>query len=148
MRTPADFQPLLSATPGELYSLLGASALAVESPESILKLGREGSLWQGRPAVLGTNVPFEHAGFQNAAKSFLKQWRKELQGALCGNQKLYAEEKKRGMHDVDLLIASIIGAITASVPALAAFVPLVTILAVLVVKTGLRSFCDTLGQLA
>jgi hypothetical protein len=143
-----DFQSLLSATPGELYSLLGASALAVESPASVLKLGREGALWQGRPAVLGPNAPFEHPGFQSAAKSFLKLWRKELQSALCGNQKLYEEEKKRGLHDVDLLIASVVGAITVSVPALAPFVPLITILAVLVVKTGLRSFCETLTELA
>jgi hypothetical protein len=147
MTAPDDYQSLLSATPGELYSLLGASALAVENPTSVLKLGREGSLWQGRPAVLGTTAPFEHAGFQVAAKSFLKRWHRELQSALCGNQKLYAEEQKRGIHDIDLLIASIVGAITASVPALAPFVPLVTVLAVLVVKTGLRSFCDTLGEL-
>lgn len=147
MSKTADFQPLLSATPGELYSLLGASSLAVEDPGAILKLGREGALWHGRPAVLGPDAPFEHSGFQNAGKSFLKHWRKELQGGLCGNEKLYAEEKKRGMHDIDLLIASVIGAITASIPALAPFVPLVTILAVLVVKTGLRSFCETLGEL-
>lgn len=148
MTTSSELQPLLSATPAELYSLLGASALAVEEPASVLKLGREGALWQSRPAVLGPSAPFEHAGFQNAGKSFLKHWRRELQSALCGNEKLYAEEKKRGIHDVDLLIASIIGAITVSVPALAPFVPLVTILAVLVVKTGLRSFCDTLSELA
>jgi hypothetical protein len=148
MTNPGDFQFLISATPGELYSLLGASALAVESPASILRLGREGSLWQGRPAVLGTDAPFEHSGFQKAAQSFLGQWHKELQAALCGNQKLYEEEKKRGMQDIDLLIASIVGAITVSVPPLAPFVPLITILAVLVVKTGLRAFCDTLVELA
>jgi hypothetical protein len=148
MTTSADLQPLLGATPDELYSLLGASALAVEEPASVLRLGREGSLWQGRPAVLGPNAPFEHPGFQKAGKSFLKHWRKELQGALCGNEKLYTEEKKRGMHDIDLLVASIVGAITVSIPALAPFVPLLTVLAVLVVKTGLRSFCDTLAELA
>ena len=147
MAAPDDFQSLLSATPDELYSLLGASALAVESPASMLQFGREGTLWQARPAVLGTSAPFEHAGFQGAAKKFLKQWRKELQSALCGNEKLYKEEQKRGMHDVDLFIASIIGAITVSIPVLAPFVPLVTILAVLVVKTGLRSFCETLLEI-
>lgn len=148
MAATDDVKSLLSATPGELYSLLGASALAMESPQSVLKLGREGILWQGRPAVLGTDAPFEHAGFQGAGKSFLKKWRKELQSALCGNEKLYEEEQKRGIHDVDLLIASIVGAITVSIPPLAPFVPIVTVLSVLVVKTGLRAFCQTLVELA
>lgn len=96
--------------------------------------------------MLGTDAPFEHSGFQHAAKSFLKRWGRELQSALCGNQALYEEEKKRGVHDVELLVASISGAITVSVPALAPFIPVVTVIAVIIVKTGLRSFCQTLGD--
>lgn len=147
MAITADLHPLLSASQGELYSLLGANSLAIESPSSLLTLGREGALWQSPPPVLGTETPFEHVGFQNAANAFLRRWRVELQKAVCGNEALYAEEKKRGVHDVDLLIAAIVGSISASVPPLAPFVPLLTVLAVIIVKTGLRSFCETLGEI-
>jgi len=139
-----DLTPLLSSTQGELYSLLGASALALEAPDAILRLGRDGSLWQTPPSVLGNEPPFEHSGLQRVGEAFLREWGGQLKRALCGNEALYKEEQNRGMHDIDLYLGSLSATICASIPALSPFTPLVTILSVIIVKTGLRAFCATL----
>src|SRR5580704_10502356 len=97
-----DVSPLLSATQGELYSLLGASALALEPPDALLRLGRDGDFWQSQPPVLGNEPLFEHSGLQKIGESFIREWGYQLKRALCGNETLYKEEQKRGIHDIDL----------------------------------------------
>ena len=144
--TKNQLNELLSADDDELYSLLGAAALAVDaSPLELLEAGRRGQFYQSPPAMLGAEGHFRNEAFEDAAKAFLRRWGVELRKALCGNEKLLAEEKKRGIHEVDVMIATVIASITATIPVLAGFGVLLNVLAVIVVRSGISAFCGSIA---
>ncbi len=130
--TTEQIEELLSATDSEVYSLLGAAAIATESSLDLLQIGRSGELYQSAPRVLGSDIPFEHQGFERIAKTFLRNWATQLRKAICENDILAKEEKARGRREVDLIMATVIASITASIPQLAGFSVLLNILAVMV----------------
>ena len=70
-----------------------------------------------------------------------KDWASELGNAVCKNEKLYEEEKRHGLEQTHLFVAAVVGAVVSAVPALAAMAGLLTVLGVLVAKTGIETFC-------
>lgn len=134
---------LLAADKTELLSVLGAAALAIDnSPAQLLEAGRSGQFYSAGPTVLGPEIPFEHSGLTRAATDFLTKWNFEIRKAICGNEKLYAAETKEVGRHADLWVATIVSTLATHIKALAPFVVVLNILAALIVRTGLKAFCD------
>jgi len=140
-----EVRALLGASDAELWSVLGAQALpVVVSPGSLLDDGRRGVFWQSGPAILGGEPTFRHDQFQLVAKAFLSKWAAELHHAVCAGDDLDREIKKRGFKEVDVAVASIVGYLATSIPALAPFTGLLVVLGVMICRTGVKAFCATL----
>jgi hypothetical protein len=136
-------QELVSADEDELYSILGVAALSVEqSPLSLLQEGRAGQFYSSGPAILGPEVPFDHAGLKKAAHKFLERWGAEIKKAVCGNQQLYAAEKKQAAKQLDVWVATLVTTLSVSIHALAPFTVVVNVLAIMIVRSGLTAFCQ------
>jgi hypothetical protein len=133
---------LLTADKDELYSVLGAAALAVDkTPIELLEAGRAGEFYAAGPTHLGPGS-FDHHGLRKVAENFLAKWGKEIRKAICGKEKLYAAEKKEAVKQVDIWVATLVATLTASIPTLGPFTVVLNILAVMIVRSGLRAFCD------
>jgi hypothetical protein len=138
-----DLHTLLAADTDELYSLLGAAALTVDtSPIQLLEAGRSGQLYATGPTVLGPESPFLHKGLRKSAETFLGKWAVEIRQAICGNAKLYEAERKEAGHQVDLWVATIVSTLTLHIEPLAPFVVVLNIIGIMVARSGLKAFCD------
>lgn len=141
----ADTSSLLRASDSELMALLGLQALPLlKSPSEVLSMGRSGELY-GNPEQLGGGE-FEHSALVVVGKVFLKQWASQLRKAICSKGKLYSKLQKKGSTETNLMIAMCVSGIAAAVPALAPFSGLLTVLGVLLVKTGVDAFCEMLND--
>lgn len=147
---PKVLRELMSASDDELESLLGVYATPLLSdPSSTLRTGRSAEFWRVS-AVMGdegSRGSFVHAGFKERAQEFFSRWGRELRRGLCGDSNLHNYVAERGLKEIDLAVAAVVGAIAASIPALAPFSGLLTIVGVMVVKSGLDAFCQMLEEL-
>lgn len=138
-----EIQELLTADQDELLSILGVAALTVaDSPGELLQAGRSGEFYATAPAVLGPEIPFDHAGLKKSAQQFLRRWGADIKKAICGNEQLYATEKKEAAKQVDVWVATLVSTLAANVHALAPFTVVLNILAIMVVRSGLSAFCE------
>jgi len=138
-------ETLFRASDSELMALLGLQALPlVKQPEEVLAMGRSGELY-GNPEQLGEGE-FEHGGLAQVGKIFLRTWAVELQRAICTKGALYKKLREKGSHQTDVLVAVAIGGLSSAIPALAPFSGLITVLSVLLVKTGVDAFCQMLSD--
>jgi len=141
-----DIQELLLADESEVVALLGLAYLVtVDSPRDLLKAGRNGAFYQSPPLPLGNKLepPLRHNGLLKAARRFGKEWGNQIKRAICGNQELYAQERKLAARDAYILVGSVTATIAAHVPELAAYVALLNYVGILVVRSGLSAFCNT-----
>src|SRR4051794_40401103 len=114
--TTDQLNELLAAKDHEMYSLLGAAAIASTDPIELLNAGRSGNFYQPAPAVLGPEIPFEHQGLERAARAFLRTWGAQLRKAICDNQILSEEERTRGRREVEVILATVVASITSQIP--------------------------------
>jgi len=137
---------LEGASDSELRALLGMYALTVvQDPAYTLQEARSGAFITDGSAALGEE--FKHGEFERIARIFLRKWGGELRKALCGNEKLYREVKAKGVSQLDVVVGLIVGAISQAVPGLAALTGLLTVLGLLVARSGLHAFCQTLAEI-
>ena len=119
--TSEQLDELVAADTEELYALLGAASLSVtSSPIQLLQAGRAGQFYESPPTVCGPDIPFEHKGLKKAAQAFLQQWGSEIKSAICGNDAVLEAERHKGREQLNLLIATIVASLTASIPWLSA----------------------------
>ena len=134
---------LLNASDSELMALLGLQALPlVKKPDELLAMGRSGELY-GDPEQLGEGE-FEHNALAEIGKTFLRKWAVELQKAICTKGELYKQLRQKGSAQTNILVAVAVAGLSSAIPALAPFSGLLTIVAVLLVKTGVDAFCAML----
>jgi hypothetical protein len=148
--TATEISKLLSATDSELFAVLGAQALPlVASPSEFLELGRKGGLYVSGSTALGSTPEFDHRPLELFAKKFLRIWKSQLQAAVCGDSFLKEEVSKRGSVKTDTdLIAIAIASLSAHIPVLVPFSGLLIVLAVLIVRSGVKAFCEMLKDLS
>jgi len=145
--TPNPTKPLLNATDDELISLLGVYALPlIQGPGELLLSGRGGNFWTSGPDVQGSGKIFVHEAFESAAKVFLRRWIKQLRQAICHGDLAFLSLHSKGLSR-DLFIAGVAGSLAAAIPELASFSGLLTVLAVFVVRSGGKAFCEMLDEL-
>jgi len=141
----ADANVLLRASDSELMALLGLQALPLlKSPSEVLVMGRSGDLY-GNPEQLGGGE-FEHGTLVVMGKAFLNQWAAELQKAICSNGELYDKLRKTGSTETNVLVAVCVSGIASAIPTLAAFSGLLTVIGILLIKTGVDAFCKMLSD--
>lgn len=142
-----DILTLLAADRDELYSVLGAAAITMNtSPTELLRAGREGQFYSTAPPMLGSRGVFDHEQLREAGKEFVLKWGKEIRKAVCQDPNLYAAEKKEANRQVDVWIATLVASLTASIPALGAFTVVLNVLAVIIVHSGLTAFCGSISS--
>jgi hypothetical protein len=140
-----DPKALLQASDSELMALLGLQALPlVKNPSEVLAMGRGGELY-GNPEQLGSGE-FEHGALAAVGKTFLHKWAGQLQKAICTKSELYKKLRQTGSAQTDLLVAVSVGGLAAAIPALAPFSGLLTVVGVLLAKTGVDAFCEMLSD--
>jgi divalent metal cation (Fe/Co/Zn/Cd) transporter len=141
-----DIDDLDSASDDELMSLLGMYALPlVRDPSQALAAGRKGAFSSDGSTALG--VEFQHLGFGELGREFLRRWAAELAAAVCGNDKLYQEAKEKGLTQIGVVIGVIGAAIAHAVPALAPYTALLAVLGAFIARTGFQAFCKMLSEL-
>jgi hypothetical protein len=134
-----EIQDLWSASSDELTSLLGLNALPLfKSPGEMLHLARSGAL-AGGATVMG--YEYKSDELKQIGHSFLERWKGEIRAAICGNRELLAKERETALNQMHLLVSSIVVALTTHIPALAPFSPLLLVLSVMIVKSGLAAWC-------
>lgn len=149
--TRRDISTLVKADDHEMLALLGCEALPiVTTPAELLAAGRGGLLWQAGPMMLGreespTASRFWHEQMKDVGRRFLQEWSQQLHIAICGNRRLYAKLQGRGIKEIDVMVGAAAGAIVGRIPELAPFTGLVTVLGVMVAKTGIAAFCESLA---
>jgi len=147
--TEVEIRELLAADQDELFSVLGAAALSsANSPSELLQAGRSGELYSTAPAVLGPDIPFDHTGLKQAARQFLHRWGADIKRAICGNEQLYATEKKQAAKQVDVWVATLVSTLAANIHALAPFNLVLNVLAIMIVRSGLSAFCEEISSVA
>jgi hypothetical protein len=136
---------LFKASDSELMALLGLQALPLlKKPDELLAMGRSGELY-GNPEQLGEGE-FEHSALAQVGKAFLRKWAVELQKAICTKGELYKKLRQKGSAQTDILVAVAVGGLASAIPALAPFSGLLTVLGVLLAKTGVDAFCEMLSD--
>jgi hypothetical protein len=142
----AEVEKLLAEDDDTLLSVLGLQAIGIsgESAAASLDSLRADEFLLGDTPGLGRIRESKH--LKSRGESFLHRWARELKTAVCGNDKLYEEERKNGLENIHLTVAAIIGAIVVSIPSLGALSGLLTVLGVLIAKSGLRAFCASLNE--
>jgi hypothetical protein len=139
---------LVFASDDELMAVLGATALPLlNSPNEILQAGRNGEFWADGAAVQGEELVFIHEGFERAGRTFLKKWAAQLRLAVCHNGNLGQELRTEGAHQLDVGVALVTSSLAVAIPALAPFSGLLTVLAVMIARSGARAFCEMLDEL-
>lgn len=134
---------LLQASDSELMALLGLQALPVlKTPVEMLQMGRSGDLY-GDPEQLGAGE-FEHGKLAATGKAFLNRWSDQLQKAICSKGDLYKKLRQKGSAQTDVLVALAVTGLASAIPVLAPFSGLLTVIGVLLVKTGVDAFCEML----
>ena len=139
---------LETASDDELMAVLGATALPVlRRPEEILQDGRRGDFWAEGPAIQGDEPAFIHEGFERLGGIFLRNWAVELRKAVCQNDDLAEKLHTEGLRQLDVAVGIITGSLAAAIPALAPFLGLLTVLGVIIARSGIRAFCQMLEEL-
>ena len=145
--TPYSIKPLMNASDDELMSLLGVYALPlIQGPGELLSSGRAGKFWTSGPDIQGSEKIFIHGAFERAAKVFLIKWMKQLRRALCHGDLVSSGLHSKGLSP-ELFVAGVAGSLAAAVPELASFTGLLTVIGVLVVRSGGKAFCEMLDEL-
>lgn len=119
----------------ELYSFLGAEVEAIESAE-------------------GRVFPIAHLGAEDCdirrtlkAEAFVREFRTQLRSAICGNHDVrggedeYARDRERVYDKFYLVLCS---AIATVLPGWAVAAPLIGAIAMLVIRSGVKAFCEGL----
>lgn len=141
----SDANNLRQASDSELMALLGMQALPLmKSPSELLEMGRNGDLY-GDPEQLGEGE-FEHGALAALGKTFLSMWARQLQAAICTKSELYKKLRQTGSAQTDLLVAVAVGGLASAIPPLAPFSGLLTVVGVLLAKTGVDAFCEMLSD--
>lgn len=137
-----DVDRLLSLEDSELFSLIGVYSLPLSaSPVETLELGRSDKLY--REDTLGPEDQFENKTFRNFGISFFKKWAKQLQEAICSDKEKYKEVQKKWLKESDIAVATVVGIISSKIPLLSPYTGLLTLIGVVVVRTGMDAFCET-----
>jgi hypothetical protein len=146
-----EFKELTNASDDELMSLLGLYAIPlVQGPGKALLQAREGRFFSGPPALLGSGQgrdTFRHEAFQKLGHEFLKQWAKAIQKAICHNGNLSKQLENKTYREIDIIVASVVGALAAQIPQLASLNGLLIILGVMIARSGITAFCKTIESL-
>jgi hypothetical protein len=144
--TKTDIQQLWGASDSELLAVIGGLALPlVETPAGMLGIGRRGELYATGGDHLGTE--FNHKGLEAIASRFFRLWRNQFKSAICGNDALGQEIRKRGLQERDMIIGAVIASLTAHIPELGTYSSLLTAIAIFIASSGVTSFCQLLDSL-
>lgn len=142
-----NLKSLVEASDDEILSLIGMYSLPIlQTPEQTLQKGREGEFWQAGASVLGEGE-FQHKSFKQLGNLFLRKWAEQFRIAICENDSLYKEIKAQSLTQIDIIVGLITGAIALSVPALAPFTGLLTVIGVFIARSGTEAFCEMLDEL-
>lgn len=140
-------EELYHATDLELMTLLGAASLGALPAGALLDVGRAGELNPPRPAHMGDGG-FGSNWFVERGRQFLKIWAKDLCKALCQNSTSKTKRPTAKSRDeFTTLAAGLAATIAHAVPSLAPFTGVVTVLGVLVAKSGMSAFCKMLLEM-
>ncbi len=138
---------LYTATDDELYSVLGLYSISLTTnPSDVLDNGRTGEYWQAGPEVLGDEETFWHKKYAELGRQFLINWKPQIFSAICENHNVYSDLRKKGFREVDATVAVIVGALSTSIPILAPLTGLLVVIGVLVARTGIDAFCETIKE--
>lgn len=143
-----NLEELSKASDRELLSVLGMHALPLlQDPVQTLEEGRKGEYWTTGPAVLGDEETFEHRSFERIGKLFLRKWSEQLAIAICDNDSLYRDLQTKSLAQFGVVVGLITAALTTSIPLLAPYSGLITIMAVFIARSGREAFCKMLSEL-
>ena len=97
--------------------------------------------------MLGDEETFEHRSFERIGKLFLRKWSEQLAIAICDNDSLYRDLQTKSLAQFGVVVGLITAALTTSIPLLAPYSGLITIMAVFIARSGREAFCKMLSEL-
>lgn len=125
-----------------METLLGQLSIGlVGDAYETIKLGAEG-LFDCEKSMNEGVPEFLNESYKRFAQQFKGRFWSEIQEAICGKEGLLEKEKKCGFIKIHVFAATISATIGANVKVLSGMTPLLTLLGVMIARSGLNSFCD------